>query len=172
MTILAAVRRRKSRWCIAFQPTGPAERDRGRSVARLARLLRPRHRVCFKGTRPRRLTCPPRSCGQEVGATDTDEDLQMPRANRTLHVTPVVAAAAFASPASQPVSHIQAASLTPPPPRLLRPRTVCERTGLSRTTLWRLERRGEFPRHRQISTNAVGWLEEEVTIWIQARAAK
>jgi predicted DNA-binding transcriptional regulator AlpA len=29
-----------------------------------------------------------------------------------------------------------------PPPRLLRARVVCERTGLSRTTLWRPERRG------------------------------
>lgn len=56
--------------------------------------------------------------------------------------------------------------------RLLRPRTVCERTGLSRSTLWRLERRGAFPRHRQISTNAVGWLEEEVTAWIRTRTAR
>jgi len=56
-----------------------------------------------------------------------------------------------------------------PPPRLLRARVVCERTGLSRTTLWRLERRGAFPRHRQLSANAVGWLEEKVTAWIRAR---
>lgn len=56
-----------------------------------------------------------------------------------------------------------------PPPRLLRARVVCERTGLSRTTLWRLERRGAFPRHRQLSANVVGWLEEEVTAWIRTR---
>lgn len=56
--------------------------------------------------------------------------------------------------------------------RLLRPRVVCERTGLSRSTLWRLERRGAFPRHRQISTNAVGWLEEEVNAWIRARVTE
>jgi prophage regulatory protein len=56
------------------------------------------------------------------------------------------------------------------PARLLRPRAVCERTGLSRSTLWRLERRGDFPPHRQISTNAVGWLEEEVNAWIRSRA--
>jgi prophage regulatory protein len=56
--------------------------------------------------------------------------------------------------------------------RLLRPRTVCERTGLSRSTLWRLERRGDFPPHRQISTNAVGWLEEEVNAWIRSRASR
>lgn len=60
----------------------------------------------------------------------------------------------------------------PAPPRLLRPRIVCERTGLSRTTLWRLERRGDFPRHRQLSTHAVGWLEEEVTAWICTRTRR
>jgi prophage regulatory protein len=49
---------------------------------------------------------------------------------------------------------------------------VCERTGLSRSTLWRLERRGAFPPHRQISTNAVGWLEEEVNAWIRSRASR
>ena len=59
-----------------------------------------------------------------------------------------------------------------PPPRLLRARAVCERTGLSRTTLWRLERRGAFPRHRQLSTHAVGWLEEEVTSWIGSRQCR
>lgn len=53
--------------------------------------------------------------------------------------------------------------------RMLRLREVCHRTGLSRTTIWRLERRGEFPAHRQISQNAVGWLEREVSAWIESR---
>lgn len=53
--------------------------------------------------------------------------------------------------------------------RLLRLRDVCHRTGLSRTTIWRLEQRGAFPSHRQISPNAVGWLEREVTDWIESR---
>ncbi len=44
-------------------------------------------------------------------------------------------------------------------------------TGLSRTTRWRLERRGEFPRRRQISRNAVAWLESEVRDWQAERAA-
>jgi prophage regulatory protein len=56
--------------------------------------------------------------------------------------------------------------------RLIRLRDVCYRTGLSRTTIWRLERRGAFPKHRQISSNAVGWIEHEVTEWIESRAAK
>lgn len=56
------------------------------------------------------------------------------------------------------------------PVRLIRLRDVCYRTGLSRTTIWRLERRNAFPKHRQISSNTVGWIEHEVTAWIESRA--
>src|SRR5690348_2124814 len=56
-----------------------------------------------------------------------------------------------------------------PPARLLRFPTVRERTGLSRSTIWRLERRGDFPRHRRISANVVAWVETEVVDWIQSR---
>ena len=57
----------------------------------------------------------------------------------------------------------------PRPLRLLRLPAVLERTGLSRSTIWRLERRGEFPRHHRIAPNIVAWLEEEVTDWIRSR---
>ena len=53
--------------------------------------------------------------------------------------------------------------------RILRSREVCARTGLSRVTLWRLERRGEFPGRRQLTANTVGWLEAEVEKWIVTR---
>ncbi len=53
--------------------------------------------------------------------------------------------------------------------KLLRFPAIRERTGLSRTTIWRLERRGDFPKHRRISTNAVAWVEEEVLSWIRSR---
>jgi prophage regulatory protein len=46
--------------------------------------------------------------------------------------------------------------------RILRERQVVERTGLSRSTLWRLERRGHFPARRRIAPGAVGWLESEI----------
>ena len=59
-----------------------------------------------------------------------------------------------------------------PPLRLLRFPIVRERTGLSRSTIWRLERSGAFPKHRRISANAVAWIEEEVNRWIQARVAE
>ena len=57
----------------------------------------------------------------------------------------------------------------PPPARLLRFPAVRERTGLSRSTVWRLERNGLFPRHRRISPNAVAWSEKEIIDWIQAK---
>ncbi len=42
-------------------------------------------------------------------------------------------------------------------------------TGLSRTTRWRLERRGEFPQRRQLSDNAIGWSLSEVCAWRASR---
>src|SRR4051794_6122688 len=52
------------------------------------------------------------------------------------------------------------------PTRILRVGEVMVRTGLSRTTLWRLERRGLFPAKRYLSAGAVGWIEAEVEDWI------
>jgi prophage regulatory protein len=56
-----------------------------------------------------------------------------------------------------------------PPLKLLRFTAVQERTGLSRSTVWRLERRGDFPKHRLISTNVVAWVESELVAWIRAK---
>jgi prophage regulatory protein len=56
------------------------------------------------------------------------------------------------------------------PLKLLRFTAVRERTGLSRSTVWRLERRGAFPKHIKVSTNIVAWLEEDVVEWIRAKA--
>jgi prophage regulatory protein len=55
--------------------------------------------------------------------------------------------------------------------KLLRFPAVRERTGLSRSTIWRLEREGEFPKHRRISSNAVAWVEDEVLSWIHSKIA-
>ncbi len=55
------------------------------------------------------------------------------------------------------------------PLRLLRCHDVEERTGLSRSTIWRLEHRGVFPKRIQVSVNVVAWLEDEVAAWIQSR---
>lgn len=46
----------------------------------------------------------------------------------------------------------------------------CEEiSGLSRTTRWRMERRGEFPKRRQISPNRIAWLHSEVMEWVRNR---
>lgn len=53
--------------------------------------------------------------------------------------------------------------------KLIRFPAVRERTGLSRSTIWRLERQGAFPRHHRISPNAVAWVEDDVAKWIQSK---
>ena len=68
----------------------------------------------------------------------------------------------------RPTAQVPAASASVPM-RLLRFPAVHHRTGLSRSTIWRLERRGDFPKHRRISPNAVAWLEQEVVGWIRTR---
>jgi prophage regulatory protein len=44
-----------------------------------------------------------------------------------------------------------------------------EITNLSRTTRWRLERQGQFPKTYKISPNRSARLLSEVTDWMQAR---
>jgi len=56
------------------------------------------------------------------------------------------------------------------PTKIIRKSHVLDRVGVSGTTLWRMERRGEFPPHVRISTGAVGWLESDVEQWIRSRA--
>lgn len=51
--------------------------------------------------------------------------------------------------------------------RILRAAEVMKLIGVSRTTLWRMERAGEFPKRRSISGAAVGWREDEVQDWIE-----
>lgn len=59
--------------------------------------------------------------------------------------------------------------LGPSAERYLRWDDVTERVGLSRVTIWRLERRGEFPKRRQLGSASVGWLESEVEDWLRRR---
>ena len=53
--------------------------------------------------------------------------------------------------------------------RIIRPDELVDWLGISRTTVWRLQRKGEFPPPRQLSPNAVGWLESEVDEWLESR---
>ena len=53
--------------------------------------------------------------------------------------------------------------------RIVREPECREISGLSRTTRWRLERKGKFPRRRKLSDNAVGWIFSELMAWVTAR---
>ena len=46
---------------------------------------------------------------------------------------------------------------------------VDEMTGLSNVTRWRMEKRSEFPKRRQISPNRVAYLESEIIDWMESR---
>jgi predicted DNA-binding transcriptional regulator AlpA len=53
--------------------------------------------------------------------------------------------------------------------RMIDCREVMDRTGLSRTTLWRLERARAFPSRRRLTSNRVGWIETEIEEWLRSR---
>ena len=53
--------------------------------------------------------------------------------------------------------------------RIIRAKEVQSMAGLSRTTLWRLENKGEFPRRISLGGNSVGWKLSEIKQWIDAR---
>ena len=47
---------------------------------------------------------------------------------------------------------------------------VCSKLGVSRSTLFRMRRRREFPEPVRISNNRCGFLQSEVNDWLAARA--
>lgn len=51
--------------------------------------------------------------------------------------------------------------------RILRLKAVLERTGLSRSTLYRKIGKGSFPRQIAISTRCAGWRESAVNAWLK-----
>ena len=57
------------------------------------------------------------------------------------------------------------------PNRIIRLRTVLDRTGLSRTTMYRKIGEGTFPQQLRISVHGAGWSEAEVDRWVADPAA-
>jgi prophage regulatory protein len=55
--------------------------------------------------------------------------------------------------------------------RIIRKREVLRRTGYADySSIWRLERNGEFPKRVQLNANgAVGWYEAEIDEWVRNR---
>ncbi len=54
-------------------------------------------------------------------------------------------------------------------PRLVPFREVAQRVALSRSTIWRMERAGQFPKRRRLSVNKVAWWEPEIEEWLRNR---
>lgn len=58
-----------------------------------------------------------------------------------------------------------------PDMRLLRIQEVISVTGISRMTIYRLEKDGAFPSRRRLGKNSVAWLDEDISGWVAARPA-
>jgi prophage regulatory protein len=55
--------------------------------------------------------------------------------------------------------------------RFLRWPQVRDRVPLSKSTIHRKVKSGEFPQPRQLGKRSIGWVESEVTAWIAAQLA-
>jgi prophage regulatory protein len=53
--------------------------------------------------------------------------------------------------------------------KIIRPQQLVKKTGLSRTTLWRLEKLGLLPPRIQLSSKAVGYDEHAIDEWLASR---
>jgi prophage regulatory protein len=60
-------------------------------------------------------------------------------------------------------------SRPPRPMRVLRLGQVLDMTGLSKTTIYKLQAEGGFPLRMKITTHCVGWIENEVQSWVETR---
>ena len=54
---------------------------------------------------------------------------------------------------------------------VIRPKDLPQETGLSKTSIWRLERAGDFPKRIRLSAGAVGYLRTSVEQWLADRQA-
>ena len=55
--------------------------------------------------------------------------------------------------------------------KFLRVPEVLVRVGVSRSTLYEWMRTGDFPASIPLGERAVGWLESDITAWIERKAA-
>ena len=61
------------------------------------------------------------------------------------------------------------APLTPAVSMILRLPSVQEATQLSRSTIYSLEAKGQFPKRVQLSARAVGWRAADIDAWLNSR---
>lgn len=55
--------------------------------------------------------------------------------------------------------------------RVIRLPEVITKTGLARTTLYRMSTSNEFPASISLGGKAIGWIESEIDAWIEVRMA-
>lgn len=55
---------------------------------------------------------------------------------------------------------------------ILRLPAVCKITGLSKSTIYEMRSRSEFPGPVRLGARAVGWHRAAITAWVQSRGAK
>jgi len=53
--------------------------------------------------------------------------------------------------------------------KILNLKEVIEKVGLSTTTIWGLERKGEFPKRIKLSPNRRGWEDNLIQEWVDTR---
>lgn len=53
--------------------------------------------------------------------------------------------------------------------QIIRIDEVVKLTSLSRSSIWRLEQKGEFPARVKLSSSRVGWIRSTVTDWVNSR---
>jgi predicted DNA-binding transcriptional regulator AlpA len=76
---------------------------------------------------------------------------------------------ATAPSAFPPAPHHQNDRVFGPRERFISYDEVHRRTDLSRTTIWRLERAGDFPQSVRISPGRRAWRESDLDRWIASR---
>jgi len=67
-------------------------------------------------------------------------------------------------------NHSPTSNLTKASDRIIRPRELAERIGLSLATIWRLRRRGDLPEPIRLSPGCVGWRTSDIDAWLANRA--
>ena len=56
--------------------------------------------------------------------------------------------------------------------QVIKLKTVCELTTFSSATIYRLIKKGEFPRQIKLSERSSGWLLEDINAWLEQRINK
>jgi len=56
-----------------------------------------------------------------------------------------------------------------PPVSILRLPMVIDRVGLSRSTIYDMQSRGDFPSPIKLGTRSVGWIDTEISEWLATR---